>query len=120
MDEVQEEEKKIGEEVPTTTAEQAFGKPTEKEVKAEELEKKQIDESIAEARAAAQACLNSDLFKDYAVKFAQMEKWLIIRFKQIDAKSPYALVEFIEVQRELEVLGALMGSVKLDAGAKIN
>ena len=114
MDDVKEEERV------KTTAEQAFGKPTDAEIAAEDDEKKAIDEAVAEAREAAQACLNSDLFKDYAQKFAQMEKWLIIRFKRIDAKSPSALVEFIEVQRELEVLGALMGSVKLDAGAKIN
>ena len=103
-----------------TTAERAFRKLTEDEVKAKEAEVKAIDQSIVEAREAAQACLNSDLFKDYATKFANMERWLIARIKRIDPNSPSALVEFIQVQTEMEVLGALMGSVKLDAGAKIN
>jgi hypothetical protein len=101
-----------------TTADKAFSKPTPAEVKAKENEQKAIDASIAEARAAAQACLNSELFKDYAEKFQGMEKWLIVRFRQIDPMSPSALIEFVKVQTEMEVLGALMGSVKLDAGSK--
>lgn len=122
MVDVKEEEKKVvlADEQLKNTAEHAFGRATPEEQLAEEAEKKAIDDSIAEARAAAQACLNSDLFRDYTEQFKKMEAWLVIRFRRIDAKSPSAFIEFVKLQAEMEVLGALMGSVKLDAGAKTN
>ena len=101
--------------IPTKSAD-FFGKRTSAEEAQDKANKEAYEASIAEVRAAAVDCLNNELFKKYAIKYREMEKFHQEIVLQLDAKDPHFAIQFTKVQQSNIILGALMESVQNDAG----